>query len=66
MQGNVHELPSYALELPDDLPRGEEAIDSKPIRLRNDSYLGAIHKENLLVRAGMQVSILTFSFCANN
>ena len=27
-------------------------------RLRNDSYLGAIHRENLIVRAGLQVSIL--------
>lgn len=57
MQGNVIEPPSYSLELPDDIPRGEESPDSKPVRLRNDSYLGAIHKENLLVRAGMQVSV---------
>lgn len=59
MQGNVLELPPYALELPDDLPR-EETADNKPIRLRNDSYFGAIHKENLLVRAGMQVGIPIF------
>lgn len=59
MQGNVIELPLYALELPDDVPRGEESTEIKPSRLRNDSYLGAIHKENLLVRAGMQVSILS-------
>lgn len=56
MQGNVVELPPYALELPDDVSRGEESSDTRPVRLRNDSYLGAIHKENLLIRAGMQVS----------
>lgn len=28
---------------------------SRQIRLRNDSYIGAVHKENLLVRAGLQV-----------
>ncbi|KAJ8980173.1 hypothetical protein NQ317_011417 [Molorchus minor] len=57
IQGNVAELPPYALELPDDMPRvGDDLTpeNARPIRLRNDSYLGAIHKENLLVRAGMQ------------
>ncbi|CAG9813221.1 unnamed protein product [Phaedon cochleariae] len=57
IQGNVAEMPPYALELPDDAPRnlGEEVTpDTRSSRLRNDSYLGAIHKENLLVRAGMQ------------
>lgn len=59
IQGNVAELPPYALELPEDVPRGGEELtpeSGRPGRLRNDSYLGAIHKENLLVRAGMQVS----------
>lgn len=56
MQSNVLEIPPYALEVPDDAARAEEP-ESRPPRLRNDSYLGAIHKENLLVRAGMQVSI---------
>lgn len=55
MQGNVVEVPQYALELPDEIPRGEELDNNRPIRLRNDSYLGAIQKENFLVRAGMQV-----------
>lgn len=57
MQANVLEIPPYALEVPDDIPRGDEPSENKPLRLRNDSYLGAIHKENLLVRAGMQVSV---------
>lgn len=59
IQGNVTELPPYALELPEDVPRNSEELTpetGRPGRLRNDSYLGAIHKENLLVRAGMQVS----------
>ncbi|KAJ8941367.1 hypothetical protein NQ314_010430 [Rhamnusium bicolor] len=54
---NVIELPSYALELPEDVSRVNEELspdNGRPGRLRNDSYLGAIHKENLLVRAGMQ------------
>lgn len=25
------------------------------LRLRNDSYLGAVHKDHILVRAGLQV-----------
>lgn len=51
------EYPPYALELPEDAPRVLEDPNSengRVGRLRNDSYLGAIHKENLLVRAGMQ------------
>jgi hypothetical protein len=36
--------------------QGSETSESYRVtRLRNDSYLGAIHKENLLVRAGLQV-----------
>lgn len=62
LQGNIIEIPPYALELPDDVPRCEESSDNRPVRLRNDSYLGAIHKENLLVRAGMQVSTFTRQF----
>ncbi|KAG5874289.1 hypothetical protein JTB14_005719 [Gonioctena quinquepunctata] len=58
IQGNVAEIPPYALELPDDVPRNlnEDVTpeNGRPPRLRNDSYLGAIHKENLLVRVGMQ------------
>lgn len=36
--------------------QGSETSESYRVtRLRNDSYLGAIHRENLLVRAGLQV-----------
>ncbi|CAH1981298.1 unnamed protein product [Acanthoscelides obtectus] len=58
IQGNVLEIPPYALELPEDMQRNpSDELNPdivRPGRLRNDSYLGAIHKENLLVRAGMQ------------
>ncbi|CAH0550342.1 unnamed protein product [Brassicogethes aeneus] len=54
IQGNVIEMPAYALEPPEDAPRVSEDDNGRQGRLRNDSYLGAIHKENLLVRAGMQ------------
>ncbi|XP_060517842.1 probable Rho GTPase-activating protein CG5521 isoform X2 [Cylas formicarius] len=57
IQGNVAELPVYALEPPDELTANQQDVGSianRGGRLRNDSYLGAIHKENLLVRAGVQ------------
>lgn len=61
IQGNVTEMPAYALEPPDEIPSKnshETEMSSRASRLRNDSYLGAIHKENLLVRAGIQVVVL--------
>ncbi|XP_074027407.1 probable Rho GTPase-activating protein CG5521 isoform X2 [Leptinotarsa decemlineata] len=70
IQGNMAEIPPYALELPEDAPRvpNEEitAETNRPARLRNDSYLGAIHKENLLVRAGMQNLLQLFMTQAGN
>lgn len=59
IQMNLPEMPIYMLEPLDDTPRGTEEVLAegyRPGRLRNDSYLGAIHKENLLVRAGSQVN----------
>ena len=57
IQMNLLELPPYMLEPPEDAPRLQEEVAEgfRPGRLRNDSYLGAIHKENLLIRAGLQV-----------
>lgn len=57
IQMNLPEIPPYMLEPSDDAPRKEDDLSDgfRPGRLRNDSYLGAIHKENLLVRAGSQV-----------
>jgi hypothetical protein len=69
IQLNVPEIPCYMLEPPDDIPRfGDDAIVEavRPPRLRNDSYLGAIHKENLLVRAGMQNVLQLFMTHAAN
>lgn len=56
IQMNLPELPIYMLEPSEDSPRlsDEQQDGFRPGRLRNDSYLGAIHKENLLVRAGSQ------------
>lgn len=63
IQGNVTEMPPYALEPPDEIPskNSHDTDGSRASRLRNDSYLGAIHKENLLVRAGSQVVVLLVS-----
>jgi hypothetical protein len=36
------------------------------LRLRNDSYLGAIHRENLFVRAGLQNVLQVFITQASN
>lgn len=57
IQGNnVGDLPSYAMEPPEDTPRTDDLQVMEAKRLRNDSYLGAIqyNKENLLIRAGIQ------------
>lgn len=35
-------------------------------RLRNDSYLGAIHRENLFIRAGLQNVLQVFMTQASN
>ncbi|XP_018324376.1 probable Rho GTPase-activating protein CG5521 isoform X2 [Agrilus planipennis] len=69
IQLNLSELPPYALELPDEIPRVLEdspCENSRPIRLRNDSYLGAIHKENLIIRAGLQNVLQVFVSHAAN
>lgn len=65
---SVPELPVYVLEPPDDVAReeGVTEIGFRPGRLRNDSYLGAIHKENLLVRAGLQNLLQVFMTHAAN
>lgn len=59
IQFSMPELPTYILEPPEEALRSDESHleSNKPNRLRNDSYIGAIHKENLIVRAGLQVLI---------
>uniref|UniRef100_A0AAR5Q6P9 Rap-GAP domain-containing protein n=1 Tax=Dendroctonus ponderosae TaxID=77166 RepID=A0AAR5Q6P9_DENPD len=54
IQSNLAELPIYALEPPDEMAKNHHDPDGRSGRLRNDSYLGAIQQENLLVRAGLQ------------
>ncbi|XP_008195928.1 probable Rho GTPase-activating protein CG5521 isoform X1 [Tribolium castaneum] len=69
IQLNVPEVPSYMLEPAEDAPRfvDDGIIEGmRPPRLRNDSYLGAIHRENLLVRAGMQNILQLFMTHAAN
>lgn len=71
IQSNMTELPSYVLEPPEDLNRVQDEENQltnvRPtLRLRNDSYLGAIHKENLIVRAGMQNILQLFMTHAAN
>lgn len=82
IQMNVPELPPFMLEPLDAHRSGPSSSEYTSIesstngsmneegnrvtRLRNDSYLGAIHKENLLVRAGLQNVLQLFITHASN
>ncbi|XP_017775856.1 PREDICTED: ral GTPase-activating protein subunit alpha-1 isoform X1 [Nicrophorus vespilloides] len=68
IQMNVPEVPPYMLEPMDESAtnRHSEVEGFRPGRLRNDSYLGAIQKENLLVRAGLQNVLQLFMTHAAN
>ncbi|PNF30190.1 Ral GTPase-activating protein subunit alpha-2 [Cryptotermes secundus] len=55
--------PSYEYS---SMESSEAAESYRVTRLRNDSYLGAIHKENLLVRAGLQNVLQVFITHAAN
>ncbi|KAB0803388.1 hypothetical protein PPYR_00358 [Photinus pyralis] len=66
IQSNIPELPPYILEPLDDLPRASDEPGDGHRRLRTDSYLGAIHKENVLVRAGLQSVLQAFMTHAAN
>ncbi|XP_075222670.1 putative Rho GTPase-activating protein CG5521 [Lycorma delicatula] len=82
IQMNVTELPPFMLEPLDAHRSGPSSSEYTSIesntnsnntedggrvtRLRNDSYLGAIHKENLLVRAGLQNVLQLFITHASN
>lgn len=58
IQMNIPELPTYLLEPLEGCALQEELAEGvRPGRLRNDSYIGAVHKENVLVRAGFQVIV---------
>nr|XP_046485435.1 probable Rho GTPase-activating protein CG5521 [Neodiprion pinetum] len=77
----MNELPSFMLEpleshkdreIEDQVKREALINDRSPpesyrqTRLRNDSYLGAIHRENLFVRAGLQNVLQVFVTQASN
>ncbi|XP_049857449.1 probable Rho GTPase-activating protein CG5521 isoform X1 [Schistocerca gregaria] len=80
IQMNVPELPCFMLEPLEShvknsgppsnefssLESTESPESFRVTRLRNDSYLGAIHKENLLVRAGLQNLLQLFITHAAN
>lgn len=61
---NVDEDCGYAM---DDVVASKSSNFVRPtLRLRNDSYLGAINKENIIVRAGMQNILQLFMTHAAN
>ncbi|XP_051158588.1 probable Rho GTPase-activating protein CG5521 isoform X3 [Leptopilina boulardi] len=76
----MNEIPPFMLEPLDghrerdleDCHNKKEDADKSPqeyhrhTRLRNDSYLGAIHRENLFVRAGLQSVLQVFITQASN
>ncbi|XP_022909230.2 probable Rho GTPase-activating protein CG5521 isoform X1 [Onthophagus taurus] len=69
IQMNLTELPPYAQEPMEEVARvSDDNVPEgfRPGRLRNDSYLGAIQKENLLVRAGLQNLLQVFMTHAAN
>lgn len=48
------EIPPFILE---PIESAESSETESRIRLRNDSYLGAVHKNHMLIRAGLQVKL---------
>ncbi|XP_031364331.1 ral GTPase-activating protein subunit alpha-1 isoform X1 [Apis dorsata] len=77
----MNELPPFMLEpldshkerdLEENSKKDINDIDKSPsesyrqTRLRNDSYLGAIHRENLFIRAGLQNVLQVFITQASN
>lgn len=73
IQMNIPEFPNYMLEPLEctkidgtslqPMKTDDELLAEsyRQTRLRNDSYLGAIHRENLLVRAGLQNVLRVFT-----
>ncbi|XP_045502875.1 probable Rho GTPase-activating protein CG5521 isoform X2 [Colias croceus] len=65
IQMNVTEIPPFLLENTyDQQASGEPQVP--PRRLRNDSYLGAVGRDNLMVRAGLQNVLQVFMTQAAN
>ncbi|XP_024085284.1 ral GTPase-activating protein subunit alpha-1 isoform X2 [Cimex lectularius] len=76
IQMNVIEVPPFMLEPVESKSSGPSSVDfssiegpddySKLSKLRNDSYLGAISKENFQIRAGLQNVLQVFITDAAN
>ncbi|CAG9789196.1 unnamed protein product [Diatraea saccharalis] len=64
IQMNVAEIPPFLMESAFEQPGGEPL--APPRRLRNDSYLGAVGRDNLMVRAGLQNVLQVFMTQAAN
>ncbi|XP_022817370.1 probable Rho GTPase-activating protein CG5521 isoform X1 [Spodoptera litura] len=65
IQMNVAEMPPFLMENTfEQQGAGEPAIP--PRRLRNDSYLGAVGRDNIMVRAGLQNVLQIFMTQAAN
>ncbi|XP_045527991.1 probable Rho GTPase-activating protein CG5521 isoform X1 [Pieris brassicae] len=65
IQMNVTEIPPFLLEnIYDQQAGGEPQVP--PRRLRNDSYLGAVGRDNVMVRAGLQNVLQIFMTQAAN
>ncbi|XP_026489607.2 probable Rho GTPase-activating protein CG5521 isoform X1 [Vanessa tameamea] len=67
IQMNVAEIPPFLMEsiYEHALSHGSEPL-APPRRLRNDSYLGAIGRDNIMVRAGVQNVLQVFMTQAAN
>ncbi|XP_026315132.1 probable Rho GTPase-activating protein CG5521 isoform X3 [Hyposmocoma kahamanoa] len=64
IQMNVAEIPPFLMENTYEQSGGEPPIP--PRRLRNDSYLGAVGRDNVMVRAGLQNVLQVFMTQAAN
>ncbi|KAJ8713919.1 hypothetical protein PYW08_007539 [Mythimna loreyi] len=64
IQMNVAEIPPFLVENTFEQGGGEPA--APPRRLRNDSYLGAVGRDNVMVRAGLQNVLQIFMTQAAN
>ncbi|KAK7603642.1 hypothetical protein V9T40_003641 [Parthenolecanium corni] len=73
IQMNVAEIPPFMLEPIErmdgnhsEITGSEDTQNSKPLRIRNDSYIGAITRENFIIRAGLQNTLQLFITHAAN
>lgn len=60
LDGHKHDDQHRMSHINVEVSSGDVVETHRQTRLRNDSYLGAIHRENLLVRAGLQNLLQVF------